>query len=69
MRQFIAESAWFGVTVSLLGYEAGLLLKRKLKSPLANPLLISIALVMLALVALRVDYRSYYAGAKVLSWL
>ena len=69
MRQFIAESAYFGVAISLLGYEAGLLLKRKLKSPLANPLLISIALVMLALAALRVDYQSYYAGAKYLSWL
>ena len=69
MNAFIAESAYFGVVISLLSYEIGLFLRRKLKSALVNPLLISIALVMLALTALRVDYAAYYSGAKVLSWL
>lgn len=69
MNRFISESAYFGVAVSLLGYEIGLVLRKRLKHPLANPLLISIVLVMLALVALGVDYQAYYAGAKYLSWL
>ena len=69
MKAFIAESAYFGVVISLAGYEIGLFLKKRLRSSLVNPLLVSIVLVMLALAALRVDYAAYYAGAKYLSWL
>ncbi len=69
MKAFIAESAYFGVAISLAGYEIGLFLRKKLRSSLINPLLVSIVLVMLALTALRVDYAAYHAGAKYLSWL
>ena len=69
MKDFIVNSAYFGVAISLLGYEIGLLIKRKLKFSFINPLLISIILVIAALLALRVDYEAYLSGAKFLSWL
>ena len=69
MKQFIADSAYFGVAVSLIGYEVGLLLRRKLKSSYINPLLIAIVFVMGALALLRVDYQAYNASAKYLSYL
>ena len=42
MLDFLTNSLFFGVAVSLAAYEVGSLLKKKFKSPLLNPLLISI---------------------------
>ena len=43
MTNMLFESAFFGVVISLLAYELGMLLKKKFGLPLFNPLLISIA--------------------------
>ena len=48
---------------------AGTMLKKKFKSALVNPLLISIAVTIAVLVVARVDYNTYNEGAKYLSWL
>ena len=69
MNTLLISSATIGVVISLLGYGAGIALKRKLRSGLCNPLLISIILVMLAMTVLHIDYDSYYSSAKYLSWL
>ena len=69
MKQLLTDSAYFGVAVSLIGYELGLLLRKKLKSSFVNPLLVAILFVIAALLLLRVDYASYMNGAKTLSWL
>lgn len=69
MKQFIANSAYFGVAISLIGYEVGLLARRKLKKSFVNPLLIAILFVMAALLLLRVDFQAYNASAKYLSYL
>ena len=52
-----------------MGYELGLLLKRKLKWAILNPLLIAIIFVIVLLKLLRVDYDAYYSGAQYLSYL
>ena len=69
MLDFLTNSLFFGVAVSLAAYEVGSLLEKKFKSPLLNPLLISIILVIAILVALDVDYQSYNISAKYLSYL
>ena len=69
MLDFLTNSLFFGVAVSLAAYEVGSILKKKFKSPLLNPLLISIILVIAILVALDVDYQSYNISAKYLSYL
>ena len=69
MSKFLCDSLFFGVAVSLFGYQLGLLLRKRFKSAVFNPLLISVIFVMLVLVAFRVDYDSYYNGAKYLSYL
>ena len=48
---------------------AGVFLKKKFKIGLFNPLLISIIVTIVVLIAGKVDYESYNAGAKYLSWL
>ena len=41
MINFIENSLFFGAALSLAGYEVGLLLKKKFKMALFNPLLIA----------------------------
>lgn len=68
-KTLLCNSLFFGVVLSVLGYEIGLLLRRKLKWSILNPLLISIIFVIFSLTSLKVDYDSYYDGAKYLSYL
>ena len=58
-----------GVTLSLLAYIAGSLLKKKFKLGVFNPLLISIVISIGVLVAGDIDYEVYNEGAKYLSYL
>ena len=69
MNNFFLESAFAGVSISLIAYMAGGFLKKKFKIGLFNPLLISIIVTMVVLIVGKVDYESYNAGAKYLSWL
>lgn len=41
MKEIFANFTFFGVVISLAGYELGILLKKKFKFPLLNPLLVS----------------------------
>ena len=50
MTQFMSNSLFFGAAISLIAYEAGLLLKRKFKMAIFNPLLIAIIAVIAVLV-------------------
>jgi len=69
LKDLLCNSAFFGVVVSILGYEIGLFLKKKFNNGIFNPLLISILFVMAALVIFKVDFKSYNNGAKYLSYL
>ena len=69
MSDFISNSAYFGVLISLVSYWLGAILKKRFMSALINPLLISIILTIPALLVLHIDYSTYYEGAKYLSWL
>lgn len=65
---FVQNSVFFGVTVSLVSYGVGSLLQRRFRTALCNPLLISIILTILTLLASGIDYDSYYSSAKYLSY-
>lgn len=69
MTGLLTTSTFFGVTVSLLSYMLGLWLKEKFHAAFLNPLLVSIVITILAVVVCRVDYDTYYEGAKYLSYL
>ncbi|MBQ3794116.1 MAG: LrgB family protein [Lachnospiraceae bacterium] len=69
MTEFMANSAYAGVTISLISYGLGNFLKKKWKVGFFNPLLISIIVTILFLVSSHVDYETYNEGAKYLSWL
>ena len=67
MINFIENSLFFGAALSLAGYEVGLLLKKKFKMALFNPLLIAILCVMGMLQLMQVDYKTYNAGGQYIS--
>ena len=69
MTNMFCESAFFGVVISLLAYELGMLLKKKFGLPIFNPLLISIAVVIVFLAVFDINYQNYNDGAKYLSYL
>lgn len=69
MKELLGNSVFFGVMVSILAYELGILLKKKFKLAIFNPLLISVAVVMVILAALNIDYETYAEGADLLSYL
>lgn len=69
MSDMFTSSVYFGVLLSLFSYETGLFLKKKLKWSIWNPLLISIIITIMVLVLFRIDYESYYSGARYLSYL
>lgn len=69
MREFLTNSVFFGAVISLLGYEFGLILKKRFKAAILNPLLIGIIAVIAVLLLLGVDYDSYNESAQYISYL
>lgn len=69
MSEFIQNSTYFGVMISLFGYGIGMWMKKKWKFPVFHPLLIGIILVMIFLGCTGIEYQSYQASAKYLSYL
>lgn len=65
----INNSAYFGIVLSVAGYAAGLSLKKKFKTAILNPLLVSVVLIIVFLLITKVSYESYNQSAKYLSYL
>ena len=66
---FFEQSVFFGVSVSLAAYGIGVLLQKKFKFALFNPLLISVVLTIAVLLTAHISYDTFYEGAKYLSYL
>ncbi len=69
MKEFLTNSVYFGVIISLSAYIIGVKIKKKFKYCFLNPLLISILFVIIVLKILKIDYESYNSGARFLSYL
>lgn len=69
MSNFIQNSAFFGVMLSLFAYGIGMEMKKRWKHAVLNPLLIAICISIFVLVIFNVDYDTYYEGAKYISYL
>ena len=69
MNDFFGNSIFAGVTLSLLAYLLGDMIKKKFKMGFINPLLVSIIVSIIVLIVGSVDYEVYYEGAKYLSYL
>lgn len=66
MREFFA-SPLFGITLSIFAFECGVIVNRRLKTPLAHPYCVAVALIILVLKALGIPYEAYMQGGSVIS--
>ena len=69
MKEFISNSMFFGVTLSLAAYAVGIVAKKRLKLFIFNPLLVAIALTIAVLLVSGTEYDAYNRSAKYLSYL
>ncbi len=63
------ESVFFGASVTLVTYGIGVLIKRRGKLAIFNPLLLAVLLTMAFIKVLDMDYDVYYDSAKYVSYL
>lgn len=57
----------FGIIISIAAYEIGIILYRKFKLSVFNPLLVSIVLLVVFLLGFKIDLDSYNAGGSLIS--
>lgn len=69
MENFLNNSVFFGVFLSLAAYGTGLFIKNKFKLAIFNPLLIAIIIVIAFLKLSGIKYSIYNDGAKYISYL
>jgi len=69
MEKMISVSSFFGVALSLAAYMIGLVLQKRFKKGIFNPLLISIVLVIGVLLVTGIDYKAYNVSASYLGYL
>lgn len=63
----LTNSPLFGIVLSIFAYELGIQINRKLKTPIANPLLIAVALIILVLNVFHIPVESYQHGGNIIS--
>ncbi len=59
----------FPLVLTLFAYQAGVWLQKKVKSPICNPILVAVILILLFLFATGMDNKTYQSGMGILSWL
>ena len=69
MNEFLLQSTYFGVVLSLLCYWVALKIAAKVKSTLCNPLMVSIVLIIIILSVFGISYETYEKSASYLTYL
>ncbi len=67
MLEFLSNSSFFGLAISLAAYAVGMALKKRFRIPIMNPLLIAIVLTIGVLLVTGVKYEDYEASAGILA--
>lgn len=68
LNEYLANSLFFGMAISLFTYYIGFIIKKKIDFPLFNPLLISIILIIVFLSVTGISFETYQYGAKYLTY-
>ena len=67
MMEELLASPYFGIALSVAAFGVGVKLNRKLKTPICNPLIIAIVLIVAVLLILRIPYESYNVGGEIIN--
>lgn len=65
----MTNNPFFGILLSIVTYEIGVLIAKKTKSPLANPLLIGIILSIVVLKAFKIPFEDFEMGGSYIKFL
>lgn len=68
MNEILTNSAFFGMFLTLICYQIGVFVKRKVKLAIATPLLVAVVLIIGILLIFHIDYENYENGAKYISY-
>ena len=68
MNEILTDSVFFGMFLTLACYQAGVLVKRRVKVAIATPLLVATLLIIGILLVFHIDYENYENGAKYISY-
>lgn len=68
-KELLTQSVYFGALLSLTAYEIGVLIRKRWNIAIFNPLLISVAIIILVLNIFDIDYENYAQGASILNYL
>ncbi len=68
MNEVLADAAFFGMFLTLATYVFGTWLKKKFKTAVFNPILISVGLTIIILLGFHIDYDTYLQGARYISY-
>ena len=68
MNEFLINSVYFGIVLSLLCYWVALKISARVKSTLCNPLLVASVIIIAVLVLLDVEYETFDKGASYLTY-
>ena len=69
MNEFLSQLPLFSLVLTIGAYQIGLFFQRKWKTPLCNPLLISVALIVAVMLVTGFSVETYQADMKIFSWL
>ena len=69
MNEFLNNSVFFGVAISIAAFWIGDKIRQKWKLPIFNPLLIATIIVIAVLLLCDIDYETYNQGAQYITFL
>ncbi len=69
MAEFLGHLSWFPLVLTLAAFQVGLWCQKKWKSPLCNPVLITVILVVGILLDTGYPVETYQKGTDGISWL
>ncbi len=65
----LSSATFFGVTLTLVAYSIGLAVKKKMNFSILNPLVISMAIIIVFLKLTNIEYATYNKSANLISYL
>lgn len=68
MKEFLIDSALFGVVLSLVAFQIGAYIRKKTGLSVLSPLVTATAIIIVFLVVTDIDYETYNEGASVLTY-
>lgn len=69
MNELFLNSAVAGVLITIVAFQLGVFLKKKLKWSIFNPVLVAATIIIPVLLLLDIDYRVYEEGARYITYL